>query len=181
MPVQIQSWQDAMTVLCKGSARAIDTKGSFIPYDIDDWIKLHNKENYARNINTVNLSVPVPEVIVLSYYDKMPRRQISFSRENLWIRDDQKCGYCLEELLLNDLTIDHVVPRKLGGQTSFMNCVSACSKCNHEKDHLPPVGRWNPKIKPREPNTNSIIYHLHKKLNTRHCEYPEIWDKFLMK
>jgi 5-methylcytosine-specific restriction endonuclease McrA len=33
----------------------------------------------------------------------------------------------------NDLTFDHVVPRKLGGVTSWENVVAACAPCNLRK------------------------------------------------
>jgi len=180
-PIQLHSWQDAMTVLCKGHAKALNTLGDYHTYSLDEWIKLHNKEQYDKHINTVRLKIPVPEIIVLSYYDKLPYRRITFSRENLWIRDDGRCAYCLSDLALSDMTIDHVVPRKLGGRTSFTNCVTACSECNHEKAHTPPTGKWEPKIKPREPNSHSLLYHMHKRLSRNECEYPESWDKFLMR
>ncbi len=180
LPLQLQSWQDAMTVLCKGSAKALNTKEDFTLHTIEDWIKIHNANKYDKHVNTVKLKIPIPEVIVLTKYDKLPRRKVGFSRENLLIRDAFKCAYCLEPLSLSDMTIDHVTPRALGGITSWVNCVSSCSRCNHSKDDNPPTGHWSPKIKPKKPNSHSLMYHLNTKLDKARCVYPEIWDKFLI-
>lgn len=34
-------------------------------------------------------------------------------------------------------TIDHVVPKSRGGQTSPENCVPACRECNHARGNQP--------------------------------------------
>jgi len=180
-PVQMHSWQEAMTILCKGHAKALNTLDDFYLYTLDEWIQIHNKNQYEKHVNTVRLRIPVPEIIVLSYYDKLPYRKITFNRENLWIRDNGKCAYCLKELSIRDVTIDHVTPRALGGRTSFSNCVTACEECNHEKAHTPPTGKWEPKIKPREPNSHSLLYHVNKRLERHECDYPSSWDKFLIR
>jgi hypothetical protein len=39
---------------------------------------------------------------------------------------------------LEDLTIDHVIPKSLGGQNTFENKQVLCRRCNILKDDLPP-------------------------------------------
>ena len=39
---------------------------------------------------------------------------------------------------VSELTIDHVVPRDLGGETSWDNCVACCWKCNNIKANKTP-------------------------------------------
>ncbi|MFF2591010.1 HNH endonuclease [Peribacillus butanolivorans] len=48
-------------------------------------------------------------------------------------RDKYTCTYCKEY----GSTIDHVIPKSKGGNTSFENCVCACKRCNSQKANLP--------------------------------------------
>ena len=43
------------------------------------------------------------------------------------------CQYCGARPGLEDLTIDHVVPRSRGGGSTWENCVTACRPCNARK------------------------------------------------
>lgn len=73
-----------------------------------------------------------------------------YSRRGIFERDGWRCVYCGAD---TDETIDHVVPRALGGATSWGNCVTACRPCNQRKDcktladlgwQLPPAVRgWD--------------------------------------
>jgi 5-methylcytosine-specific restriction endonuclease McrA len=44
-----------------------------------------------------------------------------------------QCVYCGETYELNELTLDHVIPRFNGGQTITRNLVPSCRKCNQNK------------------------------------------------
>jgi 5-methylcytosine-specific restriction endonuclease McrA len=125
------------------------------------------------------LEIPVPEIIVLSLYDDIPVHSITFSKENLLIRDHHKCVYCQCPLTLDSTTIDHVIPVSKGGKTTWENCVSACSACNREKAHHLPAGKFKLKSKPREPTSVGPLYKINKKHNDLHI--PESWKKFLFK
>lgn len=57
-----------------------------------------------------------------------------YTREGVLRRDNYTCRYCKK---YGD-TIDHVVPESRGGETSWMNCVTACSPCNNKKDDRTP-------------------------------------------
>ena len=46
---------------------------------------------------------------------------------------DKTCIYCGKSYELNELTIDHVHPKSMGGPTNTKNSVCACFKCNQEK------------------------------------------------
>ena len=46
---------------------------------------------------------------------------------------DNTCIYCGETHDINDLTLDHVHPRHLGGRDETHNLVCSCVRCNQEK------------------------------------------------
>ena len=54
-------------------------------------------------------------------------------RESIKARDGHKCVYCGST---ENLTIDHVRPRSLGGTDTADNCVTACRPCNQAKGSM---------------------------------------------
>jgi hypothetical protein len=62
-------------------------------------------------------------------------------RKSVYIRDKYKCRYCGCTTTLKDRnaptfrTIDHLIPRALGGRSHFINLVTACRRCNEKKSH----------------------------------------------
>lgn len=54
----------------------------------------------------------------------------------IYCRDGLACVYCLMTLANGaKLTLDHLVPRKLGGTNAACNLVTACSICNSSRGH----------------------------------------------
>jgi 5-methylcytosine-specific restriction endonuclease McrA len=43
------------------------------------------------------------------------------------------CFWCGDRLWIEELTVEHLVPRALGGSDQVENIVLACQKCNQEK------------------------------------------------
>ena len=86
-------------------------------------------ENYEREIHSPTRTMPIPSVIALHQYVK-PSQHPAFTRFNLFLRDRFSCQYCGSG---KDLTFDHVVPRRLGGRTSWENVATACAPCNLKK------------------------------------------------
>ena len=92
-------------------------------------------ENYEREIHSPTRTMPIPSVIALRQYVK-PSQHPAFTRFNLFLRDRFACQYCGSG---KDLTFDHVVPRRLGGRTSWENVTTACAPCNLRKGGRTPA------------------------------------------
>ena len=61
--------------------------------------------------------------------------------KRLWRRSikehfDHTCVYCGKTYEPNELTLDHVHPRSMGGEDLTSNIVCSCQKCNQEKGSL---------------------------------------------
>lgn len=84
----------------------------------------------GRVIRTVNQSFLFPSIIRLNSYITIPYRKVSLSRNNIFRRDNFRCCYCFSN---NNLTLDHLLPRSLGGGDTWENLVTACQKCNAKK------------------------------------------------
>ena len=99
----------------------------------------------------------VPEVIVLAEYDRLPQAAVSFSRRNIFKRDRWTCQYCGLQPGGSELTIDHVVPRAQGGQSTWDNCVLACEDCNMRKaDRTPKQAKMKLLSEPKRPRWTPI-------------------------
>ena len=92
-------------------------------------------ENGRGYIHTVNTRLPRPSVIRLNYMIKRPRPHVKLSKREIFRRDEFRCQYCGEEH--PRLTVDHIVPRRLGGAYSWDNLVAACPTCNRHKGGRP--------------------------------------------
>lgn len=68
------------------------------------------------------------------FYYKRP----TFSRHAIIKRDESCCLYCGIKLTAGQITIDHVLPKSMGGKTVFLNCVVSCLPCNNKKANRTP-------------------------------------------
>lgn len=90
---------------------------------------------YDRQVHSPSLDMKIPSVIALRQYVK-PSEFPAFTRFNLFLRDKFACQYCGS---LEQLTFDHVVPRRLGGRTTWENVATACAPCNLRKGGRTPA------------------------------------------
>ncbi len=86
-------------------------------------------ESYDREVHSPSLDMKIPSVIALRQYVKHSEFP-AFTRFNLFLRDQFTCQYCGSG---DHLTFDHVIPRRLGGKTSWENIATACAPCNMKK------------------------------------------------
>ena len=110
--------------------------------------------------------------MALSRYDRMPANAVTFSRRNVAKRDHHACQYCGAQPGWEAITIDHVVPRALGGASSWTNCVAACSRCNARKaDRTPEQAGMHLRRRPTRPDW--------KPLYASHGGRVASWSQFL--
>ncbi|MEU5210465.1 HNH endonuclease [Streptomyces sp. NPDC020742] len=81
-------------------------------------------------IRAASTDVPVPQVIRLSRYVRVPfRKRAPWSRRGVLVRDQHRCAYCGRRAT----TVDHVMPRSRGGGDTWLNTVASCAEDNHRK------------------------------------------------
>ena len=84
-----------------------------------------------RLLHSERAAIPVPSVIRLTHFVKVPfRARAALNRRAVFARDDNRCQYCGAAAE----NIDHVVPRSRGGQHVWENVVAACRPCNSRKE-----------------------------------------------
>ncbi len=136
-----------------GAAQGVD-----LEYQTYDWEHLLEgelegvRENHFYWVRTVSREIPVPRVIALREFDKLPARHVRFSRTHIFMRDQYTCQYCARELPKAQLNLDHVMPRSRGGKTSWDNVVTSCLTCNRIKGNRTPQEAQMPlRKKPKKP------------------------------
>ncbi len=107
-------------------------------------------------VHSVSAEFPVPSVVRLQRYIHAPRRRVVLSKRNILRRDNHECQYCGGNNGM--LTIDHVIPRKFGGDATWENLVCACVGCNNRKGERRPaeVG-MKLRRRPKRPNNITFI------------------------
>ena len=89
-------------------------------------------EELDRPLHAASDTYPWPHVIRLVTYVRVPRAvQRKISRRALFARDGWRCVYC--GTTAGRLTLDHVVPRSRGGDSTWENVVTSCAPCNLRK------------------------------------------------
>src|ERR671939_1036393 len=81
----------------------------------------------------------LPSVIRLLEYRRIPHQTRALSRKNILLRDRNTCQYCGTALGSSELTLDHVIPRSRGGQSTWENLVACCHGCNRRKGSQSPA------------------------------------------
>ena len=127
------SVRKALCLLYRSAARAVHPGDSSV-HDFDSWASLEIGDDEPC-VHAVRYRLKVPEILLLSDYDQVPRRRVTFSRRNIYRRDHNTCQYCGTRPSIEDLTVDHVIPRSRGGKTNWINCVLSCVKCNRRKSN----------------------------------------------
>jgi len=130
LPVHITSVRRAFSLLYQGIACAVNEQ--YRTFDFESWADL-SVSVHDDSIGLVNRVVRVPRVILLVAYDRLPRRQVRFSRFNIYGRDRSICQYCGKKFARSELNLDHVVPRSQGGLSRWENVVCSCHVCNRRK------------------------------------------------
>ncbi len=169
-PVNITSVARSLTMVFGGTARVVDPE-TYQLFDWDDWSRVVPDKD-GPFIQAVSQRFCVPEVIALNHYDRLPKASVTFSRRNIFKRDKFTCQYCGAQPRSDELTIDHVLPRAQGGDSSWENCVLACVACNHRKaDRTPAQAKMRLRKVPVRPSWNPAY--------SRHTRRVDSWRKFI--
>jgi 5-methylcytosine-specific restriction endonuclease McrA len=181
LAVHIISVRRAFCLLCKDLAEVVSLEdGQFATYDFPTWREVseyrarHFRQEDDDWVRTVNSEIQVPRVIRLLGYEKLPKQTVKFNRRNIFARDNNQCQYCGRKFPTAELSLDHVIPRSQGGQSTWDNIVCACVSCNVRKGGRTPKQAHLSLIrKPEKPKRSPLL-----NLKLTHRKY-QSWRTFL--
>ncbi len=142
--VNVCSVRRALSLLFEGQAQVVfgDNSGDFRTFSFTQWRDFsasNPHDDHRETVRTVSLRLRVPRVILLMVFDRLPKKEVKFTRHNIFERDRNTCQYCNRTLERRDLNLDHVVPRDRGGPTTWENIVCSCIPCNTRKANRTPA------------------------------------------
>jgi 5-methylcytosine-specific restriction endonuclease McrA len=144
--VQITSARRAFAMVFRGIAEIVAVEDSqYLSYDFDSWRQVSQfRAQFERErhdwVRCVRFEIAVPRIVRLLFYDRLPAQTVKFNRRNIYARDRNRCQYCGRRFPTSELSLDHVVPKSLGGRTSWENIVCCCVTCNVRKGGQSPHG-----------------------------------------
>lgn len=180
MAVRIVGVRRAFSLLFRELAEVVSVEaGAYSQYNFQSWCEVSRfKRDFDPDahdwISTVNFHVAVPRIIRLLFYDRLPRSDVKFNRRNIFARDRNTCQYCGKKYPISELSLDHVIPRSMGGKAIWENIVCACTGCNMKKGgRYPADAKMSLVRQPAKPRRNPLI-HIH----LGHERYGS-WKQFL--
>ena len=169
-PVNVATVARALVLLFNEAARVVDPN-DYQLYDWADWSRFKPRDGEPF-VQAVSRRLRVPEVVVLIDYDRLPEAAVAFSRRNIFKRDHYACQYCGVQPAVDELSIDHVLPRSQGGMSTWENCVLACLACNTRKaDRTPAQAGMRLRKQPVRPQWKPLYAARHERI--------ESWSKFV--
>lgn len=155
LPIHVTSVRRAFSLVYSGTANVVDEQ--YQMFDFADWAARPVEES-VEQIGTTSGSLRVPRVIVLSLFDRFPRRHVRYSRANIFTRDEFTCQYCGGHPPRSQLNLDHVIPRAQGGRTSWENVVASCVNCNRRKGgRTPEQAKLRLRRRPERPRWTPLL------------------------
>lgn len=121
VPLSIVSWQVAMRLIFTDKVKVLK--------EYDNWV-----------VRSQHLEINVPSIIIMCEQVKWAK-SLKYSRNNVYLRDDFTCQLQITSKCkdrhghshIDNLTLDHVVPKSHGGKTSWTNVTTSCKECNGAK------------------------------------------------
>jgi 5-methylcytosine-specific restriction endonuclease McrA len=170
LPVHVTTARRAFSLIFSGNALAVNRE--YETFDFYAWSQL--APDAGEQVKTSGGHLRVPRVIVLQHFDRVPRRHVRYSRLNIFARDKFTCQYCGRKPARSELNLDHVIPRSLGGRTTWENVVASCVDCNRRKGgRTPAQARLRLLRQPMRPRWTPLVHHAASTLR-----YEE-WQPFL--
>ena len=159
-PVHTCSVRRSLHLLCTGHGLVVQVDGEerFRTHDLDSWIRHSASSMEEEMIHAARIALRVPKIVVLTFYDRLPRLEVRFSRRNVFLRDKFTCQYCEQVFPETQLNLDHVTPRDKGGRTTWENIVTSCFRCNTRKaNKLPHEAGMHPRSRPFAPRWRPLF------------------------
>lgn len=113
VPVNVCTVRRAIVLVAKGKAELLEERTE------------------TTRVRTINAYLSAPSIIRLVYLVKRPFAPRRLSKKEVFLRDHYTCQYCGKKS--QQLTLDHVVPRRQHGPHTWDNVVAACGRCNLDK------------------------------------------------
>jgi 5-methylcytosine-specific restriction endonuclease McrA len=156
----------------------------WVPHQVISWQvsicdeflgKLDVLERYEETVSSPSVTIRIPAVGRLTGKMRREKKDVKFSRVNVYQRDEYRCQYCGHRPTPKELNYDHVLPRARGGRTEWTNIATSCVECNRRKGNRTPAQAGMPlRSVPRRPKSLPMT-----SLVALPREVPALWLPYL--
>ena len=128
------------------------------PLTYQQWRELSYGYEGADVVRTPSYLMRVPSIVLLTRYDRLPNKEVRYTRHSIYERDGHRCQYCGKKFREIELNLDHVIPREAGGDSTWTNTVCSCVPCNSRKANRTPAQAGMRLLKePRKPHWRPFV------------------------
>lgn len=164
-PISAKTPREAIRDMAAGAALALDIQYGekegvvdygdvlgIIPVSWQDWLNIPVRY-YDEYISSPKLDIRAPTVLVSVNYDKMPIIRARLTKRAIFERERGLCAYTGKQLTRSNQSIDHILPKSLGGKDTWTNLVLCSKEINFKKgNRTNEQAGLKLRISPKEPN-----------------------------
>src|ERR1700751_6366743 len=94
--VNICSARRAFSLVYAGHAHVVssDETNNFLTHDFESWRDFSTNAPDHELVTTISFKIRIPRVIVLLFFDRLPKKEVKLTRHNGFERDKNTCQYC---------------------------------------------------------------------------------------
>lgn len=162
--LRVTSVRRAFSMLYRNIAEVVSQEDNrYLSYDFESWREVSEfRCRFERDrhdwVRCVRFELAVPRIIRLLFYDRLPKQTVKFNRRNIFARDRNRCQFCGKRFPTSELSLDHVIPRSMGGKTTWQNLVCCCVACNVRKGgRTPDRAGLKLIVRPIKPKRSPVI------------------------
>src|SRR4029434_4002388 len=121
--VNICSARRAFALVYAGHAQIVssDEANNFMTHDFESWRDLSATAPGHEIAMTISFKIRIPRVFVLLVFDRLPKKEVKFTRHNVFERDKNTCQYCGHLFDRSALNLAHVVTRARAAGRAQLN------------------------------------------------------------
>jgi 5-methylcytosine-specific restriction endonuclease McrA len=178
LPINVATARSAFNHVITGRCIPVDKNIVQIPKDV--WFNASPEQESEMFwsdqpcLHSVSKDWPIPTIMVAhtSWYKANRSRKSTFSIGELARIYKNICQICGDKFKTSDLTREHVIPKKLGGDLCESNLLPTCKKCNSLKGDLFPYFDANGvPLEKKVKKISSVVY-------TEHVDFRPEWEQF---
>jgi len=72
----------------------------------------------------------------LSWKQKLRQKLFDLYKQNTQVGERVSCCFCERLYTLQEITIEHIIPRSKGGTNAISNLLLSCFKCNNDRGNI---------------------------------------------
>src|SRR5580692_2923698 len=87
--VNVCTARRALSLVFEGHAHVVlgDDDGAFQTFSFNQWRDISEQQPHEESISTISFKIRVPRVILLLMFDRLPKKEVKFTRHNIFERD----------------------------------------------------------------------------------------------